>query len=61
MTLPRACLMPNFARAEQLVLGTLKNLLEADTNTLESWFESEIRAFFAQRSKRGREVSSLRA
>ena len=56
LTLPRACLMPNFAKVEQLLVGTLKNLLESDAATLDAWFESEIRAFFAQRSRRGREV-----
>eukprot|EP00955_Chlamydomonas_euryale_P032365 340181-Chlamydomonas_euryale.AAC.1 len=41
MSLPRACLVPNFARAESCILAILGNVLE-DPATLDAWMESEV-------------------
>ena len=50
LTLPRACLLPNFARAEPSIVSVLLNMLE-DPSTLEGLMETTIRGFFANRAR----------
>lgn len=42
LSLPRACLLPNFARVEPCIIAVLCNILE-DPITLDVWMESEVR------------------
>ncbi|GAX74557.1 hypothetical protein CEUSTIGMA_g2006.t1, partial [Chlamydomonas eustigma] len=57
MSLPRACMMPNFARAEAAIVSIILSVLE-DPSTLETWMEMELRSFLGSQSRGARYSST---